>query len=90
MLLLDVDNLILVVVLHAVDLLVVNVLQVLRGVLRVNILRLDLDHVALELLEQAVDSFLVLLLQLQDPRLVVLLHFELLLLEFEEVAALDV
>lgn len=75
MLLLDVDNLILVVVLHAVDLFVINVLQVLRGVLRVNILRLDLDHVALELLEEAIDGFLVLLLQLQDPRLVVLLHF---------------
>ena len=50
MLLLDVDDLILVVVLHAVNLFVINVLQVLRGVLGVNILRLDLDHVALELL----------------------------------------
>ena len=89
-LLLDLDDLILVVALQLVDLFVVDILQVLARLLRVNIFGLNLDHVGFELLEEAVDGFLVLLLKLLDARLVMLLHLQFLLFKFEEVAAFDV
>ena len=86
----DFDDLFLVVVLHSIQLSIVDLLECLARPLRIHVLPLNLDHVALELRQQLVDRPLVLPLQVIYPLLVVFAHLELLLLELQVVAALHV
>ena len=88
--LLDLDDLLLVVVLHPIQLLVVDLLEHLAGALAVDVLALDLDHVRLELSQQLVYRPLVLPLQILNARLVVLTHLQLVLLQLQVIPAFHV
>lgn len=90
MLLLDIDDLVFMAILHAVQLLVVHTLEGDAGLFGVDVFCLDLDHVGLELLQEFINGPLVLPFQLRDTLLIVLLHLKFLLLELKEVAALNV
>ena len=88
--LLDFEDLVLVLVLLLVELGLVYVLQTVGRLLGVLVLVLHLEQVVLELAQQFVDGFLVLLGELGDLALVVLDHFKPFLFQLEVVGVFDV